>query len=57
VEKNCSMTTVAKERPNKSRAVWPKVARSMLAALGLAVALSGCVIEPWHPDHPHYHGY
>ena len=23
----------------------------ILIALGLAVALSGCVIRPWHPHH------
>jgi hypothetical protein len=29
----------------------------VLAALGLAVALSGCIIVPEHHDHPHYWGY
>ncbi len=58
MEKNyTTISTVAQKQLNKTRAHWPRAACSVLAALGLAVALSGCIIAPWHPEHPHYHGY
>ncbi len=49
--------SIATQRPPSPRTRWQRAACSVLAAFGIAVALSGCVIEPWHPEHPHYHGY
>jgi hypothetical protein len=34
---------------------WQRVALSLLAAMGLALALSGCVVVPVRPYHPHYY--